>query len=1429
MPRLLWLRAALALVFLIASSRPATAQERKPAQEGRPSRLTAVEVPPELAPWVPWALAGKEESLCPVVLGGAAACAYVTRVDLDLGDKGGSFSARVRLDARGVVPLPGGDRRWPQDVKVDGKPAVVLAKAGRPVVELAPGQHELAGRFLWDTLPESIGVPADSGLVSLSIGGARVAAPQRDAQGLVWLHKSREAEEGDALEIVVHRRVEDEVPLRLITRIQLAISGKSRELLLGKALPAGFVSLALDAQVPARVEADGRLRVQARPGTYVIELTARSEGPVTSLARPRPDGPWRDGDEVWVFAAHHELRVAEVTGVAPIDPQQTSLPEAWRSLPAFPMKLGDTMRLTETRRGDSDPPPDRLSLDRTMWLDFEGGGMTFSDKLTGTLSRSTRLEMLPPISLGRVAIRNKDQFITQLAGKKSTGVEVRQGELDVRAEGRYEGDTLSVPAVGWDHDFASVSASLHVPPGFRLLHASGVDDVPGTWISHWRLLEIFLVLVLSLATARLFGPLWGAVALVTLTLTFPEGDAPKWAWVAVLAVEAVVRALPEGKIRRLFKAVRLVAAASLALIAVPFLIEHVRGGVYPALSGEGAGADDGWQAMGGERAEAPEQAVLMQKALATAAEKELDSEDEEQKHEDKKDGKPADINLVDKSKSNEPADMRGRKAPGSLLARSASYQYRSSPVSQLNIDIYDPNASVQTGPGLPSWRWTTVALRWSGPVDRGQQLRLYLASPTQNLLLALLRAALLVAMVLRTLTFLASKRTPPGGGSGRSVAPVLTAAAFACALLWPRAAAAEAPSAELLAELQSRLLAPPPCMPDCVSSSRMWLDVRGNDLRLRVAIDAGARVAVPLPGHLSQWLPTQVEVDGKPASALLLRDGRLHVALDPGSHEIIAEGPLAARETVQLALALRPRRVEAATQGWKLEGLHEDGLSDESLQLTRLPRDKAPGQGADASLEAGALPPFVRVERTLRIGLAWQIETRVIRVSPPGTAVVLEIPTLPGESVTTADVRAAGGKVQVNLAASAAETSWRSVLDSKSPLALVAPKTLSWVEVWRLDLSPIWHASFDGIPAVHPGARRGATMPEWRPWPGESLRIAITRPDGVAGQTLTVDRTTLDVKPGLRSTDTTLTISLRSSRGGQHSVELPEGAVLEVLKIGNTAQPIRQEGRRVVLPIVPGAQVASLSFREPGGMSTAFRVSPVNLGTPSVNSTVRVTVSDARWILFLQGPRLGPAVLFWSLLLVLGVVSAALGRLGRTPLSTGAWLLLSVGLSQVSAIAAAVVVVWLLALAWRERRTALPRAQFNLRQLLLAALTLAALVVLLIAVHHGLLARPDMQIQGGGSSLPQLQWYQDRALPTLPRPSVYSVPMLAYRATMLAWALWLAFSVLRWIRWGWGAFSADGLWRGASPPPAAPAAPAAPAPAAPSAEVPPEGPVGPVP
>jgi hypothetical protein len=82
-----------------------------------------------------------------------------------------------------------------------------------------------------------------------------------------------------------------------------------------------------------------------------------------------------------------------------------------------------------------------------------------------------------------------------------------------------------------------------------------------------------------------------------------------------------------------------------------------------------------------------------------------------------------------------------------------------------------------------------------------------------------------------------------------------------------------------------------------------------------------------------------------------------------------------------------------------------------------------------------------------------------------------------------------------------------------------------------------------------------------------------------------------------------------------------------------------------------------------------------------------------------------------------------------------------------------------------------------------------------------------MQVSGNGSSHALLRWFADRSGPNLATPWIVSVPLLVYRAVMLAWALWLALSVLKWLRWGWDAFSTGGVWRKKATNPVPPSAP----------------------
>ena len=1295
-------------------------------------------VPEPLQPWVDWVLHGHEDARCPLLTGAAdqRQCVWPSRLTLELDDRGGRFTQQWFVHRDGWVPLPGDARLWPQDVRVDGQPATLTQLDGAPRVRLQTSLHTITGVFEWDVLPEVLPVPPATGLLALSIRGQRVAFPIRDDEGRLWLQqRAAAAQEENRLDVVVHRRIVDEIPVQLITRIGLRVAGTGREILLGKALPERFIPMSLDSPLPARVEPDGRLRVQVRPGDWTIELTARHGGPVNALTLPDPDGAW-DAEEVWVFDARNQLRLVTVQGVTAIDPQQTELPPDWQQLPAYVMRPGNTMTFVDKQRGDTDPAPDQLSLERTWWLDFEGRGYTVHDQITGTTSRSWRLDMAPPARLGRVAVAGQDQFITRLEGAPGVGVELRQGTVRLDADLRVDGALSELSAVDWDHDFQQVAGQLQLPPGWRLLHARGVDDASPTWVTTWTLLDLFVVLIIAMAGSRLWGWPTGVLALVTLGLTYTEPWAPRGVWLALLAAAALARVLPDGRAAQLARLARLLALAVLVLIAVPFMIGQVRQAMHPALelpTGE-AVLDGG----------AP-------RVRGTVA-------------------APAPVPEAYDAESSGGVSEPKREQP-------TRYQHE-----------IDPTAVVQTGPGLPMWQWSTVGLRWRGPVERQQRIYLRLLSPRVNAGLSVLRTLLLAALLVVVL------RACTGARGTSALARAAAMLLLASTVLAVGTARADMPSPALLTELRNRLLEPPDCHPDCAASPRLQLEVTPTALRARMAVNVAAETAIPLPGNAANWTPETVLVGDQPARALWrAADGGLWIQLPPGQHLILLQGELPDRDTVQIPLPFKPHRVEARVEGWRLEGLHDERQADDNLQLSRI---RAAGDASSAALQPGTLPPFVRVRRELHLGLTWQVDTTVERLTPVGAAVVLEVPLLAGESVTSAGIRVVHGKALVNMAPQAAGVSWRSILPETATLALRAPDTLAFTEVWRLDVSPIWHVTPQGIPTIQPGGPADVRVREWQPWPGESVSIAVHRPAGVPGQTLTVDHSVMQVNPGLRATDVSLTLSVRSSRGGQHEVTLPDGAELQSVAINGAPQPIRLEQRVVMLPLVPGSQTAELTWRQRRGMARHFVSPEINLGTTSVNADVEIAMPTDRWTLFAGGPRLGPAVLFWSLLAVFLLVAVGLGHVHLTPLRTHQWFLLGVGLTQAPIAVAMLVAGWLLALGWRQRHGAAAGDRaFNALQLLLVVWTAVALAGLMWSIQQGLLGLPQMQIAGNGSSARLLRWYQDIAGDTLPRVWVFSVPLLVYRLAMLAWALWVAQALLHWLRWGWGCFTEGGLWR----------------------------------
>lgn len=1367
------------LVVLLASGGAVGSSEAK-----APTTKDEAVVPEALRLWAPWVLDSDDakDARCPSLGDTEGVCAWPARLALALDERGSTFSQQWQIFRPGLASLPGDKEHWPLGVRLDGRPAPVVDRGGDPQVHMPAGRHVVTGRFAWDSLPESIRVPIETGLVALTIAGKSAAFPMRDAEGRVFLgRKAEDSAEENTVDVSVHRKLTDDTPLGLTTRLTLAVSGKSRELLLGRSQPAGFEPLAVTSELPLRFDTDGRLRVQARPGTWTVEIRSRRVLRGPSITRPRPEGLWKEGDEAWVFEARPELRVVTVEGVPAIDPAQTTLPTPWKSLPAYALAPEATLILAEQRRGDALPAPDRLTLTRRYWLDFDGGGYSVRDEIAGQFSRAWRLEMGPGTKLGRVAVDGQDQFITRLGPQGRAGVEIRTGRAAIQADSRIEGRRGLVPATSFAHDFDGVGATLHIPAGWSLLHGSGADQVSGTWIERWSLLELFLLLVTALAVGRLYGWPSGLLAGAALVLTLVEPEAARLVWLFVLLAEVLVRALHPGVAHAFVRAFRVGIWLALISALVPFSVRQIRQGMHPAAGVSGNAPDRFIKFSIRPPDEAPAPAAAPGQPMGRVDEVEARSlaMAEEQQVMPKKE-----VRGVGRSRASQPR--------GPVRSR----PYTDKAAWSQNIAEYDPSIVVQTGQGLPDWSWETATIAFNGPVGQGQSLRFYLVPPWLNAILSFLRVGLLAG-----LAWLLLRRPLRLRSAWIARRPLITGLVALSLVLPLSARAAEMPSQEILDELKARLLRAPSCKPACASINEMALDVSPTEVRLSLDVSAAARTAIALPGDASSWSPASVRVNGKAADALRRDEqGVLWLALDPGVFTVELRGPVPSRDTIQIPLPMPPRHATATSRGFSVAGIHEDGAVGESILLTREPRSKGTDE-TESSSTGPTLPPFLRVERTLVLGLKWEVHTRVARETAPGTPIVVEIPLLPGESVTTAGIRVekARGTVSLSFAPGDTETLWQSTLAESAEIRFWADPAVAsrWSETWRVEVGPTWHATFTGIPPVHRTEATSDRVPEWRPWPGEEVRISLEKPQGVAGQTLTIDKSNLVVEPGVRSSRLTLTLGLRSSRGTQHKVGLPPGAEVESIALDGVRQPIRQEGPSVVLTVPPGKRAFEIIWRQDAGLAPAFMVPAVDLGMPSTNSRVSVVLERApRWLIWLSGPRTGPSVQVWSVAVILLLVGWGLARSRLTPLRTHDWFLLGLGLMPLDLGAALVLPLCLLALGFRSRRATelRPRAH-DATQILLALLVLASLAVLVAAVERGLLQTPDMRVMGNGSSATELHWYQDRIASRLPQPWVLSLPLMVYRVAMLAWALWLAAACIRWARWVWRCFTEHGLWK----------------------------------
>lgn len=1298
-------------------------------------------VPDALKPWEDWVRWDDELSRAPTTYRNASEriAIWPTTLTLTTQPTFGSWDVSVEVFAEAWLRLPGSTVLWPTQVKVGEQPIPVVERNGHPAVLLQPGRHELTGQFQWDAMPQRIAVPREIGILSLSVNDATIPIPRWDADGNVWLTSIRaEESEKDVLAAQIYRVIVDGIPTLLLTEIEITVSGKNREENLGWVLPQGFQLSTINSPIPVAVDEQGRMKAQVRAGKWTIAFTGFRAQNLSEIQYASDSQPIVDR-ELIAFRAKPDFRLAEVEGLKTIDVTQTTFPEKWRNLPVYSWQTNASFQVTEKMRGMGLQRPEGLSIERQFWLDEEGKQLTFQDRIRGQMQQMWRLDAARGNQLGAVRIDGQGQLINENPESGRQGVELRRRNLDLTAIGRIE-QTSPIAATGWEADVDSLSATFVLPPGWRALAVFGADRVDGDWLTAWSLLDLFLLLIFTMAVYRLWGLPAGVVAFVAYGLAYHEPGSPRWTWLFLLMPLALLRVVPDGFSKRLIQTWRYVATGLLIVNLLPFVAHQVQTAIFPQLEIPGVNYT-------GRRMFATLQSSYQHSA--------------------------------------EVADMAYESRELVQEKLSDASQGRAATLQTSNLK-YDPATRIQTGPAQPQWSWNVVRCEWAGPVSAKQQIRPILLSMQMHRMLTVIRVLLimlLVAVVLgaRKLRWPSAKATATA-----------TSAVVACLFLFaspPPTMAQDFPDEQMLQTLRKRLLEPADVYPHAADIAHVTLNVEAGRVRMEAEVHATIDVAVPLPGKLPIWSPVFITIDDQPARLVSRREGYLWVVVPSGVHKIVTESLLPDISEWEWTFELKPRLVNVVAPGWTVTGIGRNRVPDQQLLFSR----QRPASDA-AAYDQKDFNPIIAVNRHLEIGLVWQVRTVVTRLSSDSKAVSLKIPLLPNERVLTSNTRVENGLADVSLSAGQKQYTWSSLLPVAQDITLHASEAAAWVERWHLVLSPVWNMSQSGLSPVFETQQENM-VPVWRPWPGELATLKFSKPKAAIGDSLTVQKVEQTV--AMRQRTSTLKLNVECSIGRDFIIGLPPETIVTSLKHDGQAIPVRRDEVGVIVNARPGRQIMEVAWKSGEPIATVTTTSDVTLPVEGYNVTTVMQVPDSRWVLWADGPMLGPAVRFWVILVIAVLIAIVLGSIPKSPLNRIEWVLLAIGLTQVHVAAALLVVTWLFALSRRGTDCGdnMNRWAFNLMQVGILVLTFVALGILVIVVGQGLLGHPDMFIVGNSSTRTYLHWYQPRIGTSLPVASVISVSVYFYRLLMLFWALWLATALLRWLQWGWSQFSSGGLWK----------------------------------
>lgn len=1332
------------------------------------SGVYAAKLPNSLEDWQPWVLKGVEYRLCPLEQGTSGAsendfhCVYYGGLKLLKSNQVWTFELPVTLHRPLAVPLPGDATIWPMLTNQDA--AAVVMKDEQPQVFLPAGTHLLTGRFLFTTAPTSIPIPSN-------IPGVRVDGqpggsfyPNIVANRVSLFSENAPAEAAGFRRITVFRRITDAIPARDETRIHIQAAGQSETINFGSVTLEGFSVLSLESSVPAVINSKQELELQIRPGDYWVTIHSRSKNIPSAIKSLGKHESW-PVEEIWSFEAQNELRSVLLDGLAPVDPQQSQVPSEWQSTPAFLYKKGEILTVKEQFRGLA-ARSSKLHLERSAWLDFEGKVLTFTDTLKGQMYDQNRLDLKAPFDLQYATAQGQPQVLSQGQDAAFKGLELRQSEVDLFAvsEAKFR---RSLPISGWSQNLQGVTFRLNLPPGYDCLHAEGAESSQGTWTDQWNLWQSFIVCFILALIFRLYGWKFFALAILPIVWFHQVGRMPTGFLINLLLANFAL-GLANERLRPILRAYAKVSAFVLVVGLVPFIAHEIRSVLHPQLE-DTTPAPDLLQrlTLNSESVYAPPSRPEVQEAPPPKMKVLVNPNGN--RNADAKEEADAPQSFGD--------DPSGAEVNGGVKLERLS----SSGKRVIHDKTQLPAVSIGAGPGIPNWVWKNIRLDWNGPVAGDQSFRIYIINRWQKALLTLVSLLLLLVLVRPLLLTSWSKdqwTRLQGVWLTRSLGVLIL---VAMSLPSQQGWASDMPTPELLKELKERLIEAPKCAPECVTISQARLTDNGTELTLEMMVDAQQLSSFQLPSIKSGWRLLSISNNGR-ATGISIKDDKNWGWVAAGHSQIVLKGPLISKDRVSFRFPMRPMHLTFDLHQWQVESL-ESALADGEIEL--IARQK---QAESVSQQIANLQALADIEREIHFDKTWIVTTTVTSNHKGRGPLQFDLQLLPGESLAEqrADVAIKEGSISIKMEPNQESLIFNTLIPSNVESLQLKNTLGDHAVTWKLRSTPLWQIQYSGTPLIE----TDLSILTFRPRDQETLDIQIKRPIFAGGAAVAFDDMHVKIKQGELQSSGTAELNYRSTRGLDHYITVPAAWHVTRLTINGSQIPMHQGEQGLRLPLQPGSGKIALDFELQRPVSWNFPIALPDLKAVAANIRVNLETTKSRWILWTSGGVQGPVILYWNALVLFSLLAFFLSRAGITILKFWQWLLLGWGLAGISWWIIILFSVWLIILQLRHKKGQALTRWVRLEQTLLILLSVLAVSTLIGSVAYGLLSEPDMAVAGENSRSNFFEWFYDYlSTASQQTPWVFSLPIWIYKLAMLVWAIWLAFSILDWIRYAWAGIS----------------------------------------